>query len=244
MNNIIFFLLVLTFGFQTYGQVEFNSKFKVIPPATTKPKKELPQKNEKEKSILPKLETPKIITPNIFKETNIYGKKNIPNNDFKIGVVENNFSMIVENKFPHKMGDVYKEKMTADLGKSLIREGLKEDSSFLDRENRDLGEFRTKSELLIMHYRDYMQIDGDVINIYINDKLFKSQMYLFSQLQNIKLPLSKGINIIELVVASTGTYGGNTGEIHAIDGLGTKLKDEYWNNLALGTKIKLLVIKE
>jgi hypothetical protein len=63
-------------------------------------------------------------------------------------------------------------------------------------------------------------------------------------MSQIKIPLVKGINKVELVVASTGTSGGNTAEIHAYDDAGKVVTDEYWNNLALGTKIKLLLIKE
>ena len=152
--------------------------------------------------------------------------------------------MTLKNKFEHKMGDVYVSNMAKDLSKTMIREGLKEDTSFLDRKDRDLGEFKTKSNFLFISYRDYIQIDGDLINIYVNDKLFRSQLYLYSQMDQIKIPLVIGINKVELVVASTGTSGGNTAEIHAGDDAGKTITDEYWNNLALGTKIKLLVIKE
>jgi len=63
-------------------------------------------------------------------------------------------------------------------------------------------------------------------------------------MSQVKIPLVLGINKVELVVASTGTSGGNTAEIHAGDDAGKGITEEYWNNLALGTKIKLIVIKE
>lgn len=241
MKKNLFFIFMIGITSNTFGQFDSNIKFRAIPPANTKPKvnKELPPPSD-----FPKLVLPKIVAPNVLKETNIFGTKPKPNTAFEFGTAENNFSMTLKNKFEHKIGDVYQVKMEKDLDKTMIREGLKEDDSFLDRKNRDLGQFRTKSDHLILKYRDYIQIDGDLINVYLNDKLIHSQLYLYSQMGQIKIPLIVGFNKVELVVASQGTSGGNTAEIHVIDNIGKSVTDEYWNNLALGTKIKLMVIKE
>lgn len=241
MKRFLFFIFIICISSKVTGQFDSTIKFKAIPPENTKPKakKEVPTASK-----FPKLDIPKIVPPNLLKETSIFGTKPKPNNAFEFGTPENHFSMTIKNKFEHKMGDVYQANMTKDLSKTMIREGLKEDNSFLDRKNRDLGEFKTKSEFLHLSYRDYIQIDGDRISIYVNDKLFRAQLYLYSQMDQIKIPLAKGFNKIELVVASTGTSGGNTAEIHAADDAGKMVTDEYWNNLALGTKIKLIMIKE
>jgi hypothetical protein len=184
------------------------------------------------------LDLPKIIAPNVF------STKPKPTTAFEIGTPENHFSMTPKNKFEHKLGDVYQDKMTKDLDKTMVREGLKEDNSFLDRTNRYLGDFRTKSNLLVVTYRDFIQIDGDLINVYLNDQLIQSQLYLNFELGEFKIPLSKGINKVEFVVASQGTSGGNTAEIHVLGDTSKSITDEYWDNLALGTKIKLIVVKE
>lgn len=243
MKHILFFILILGITSKAFGQAEFNTKFRAIKPQTTtvkpKEKKDIPPPTN-----LPKLDIPKIVAPNVFKETNIYGTKPKPNNSFAIGLAENHFSMIGNNKFQHKLGDVYQSKMTKDLDKTMVREGLKEDNSSLDRANRFLGDYKTKSKFLVVKYRDYIQIDGDLINVYLNDRLIESQLYLYSQLDEFKIPLQMGINNVEFVVASQGTSGGNTAEIHVIDDAGKPMTDEYWNNLALGTRIKLIVIKE
>ena len=241
MKNFLFFIFMISITSNALGQFDSNIKFKAIPPANTKPKT---KENLPPPSDFPKLVLPKIVAPNVFTATNIFGTKPKPNTAFEFGTAENHFSMTLKNKFEHKIGDVYQEKMAKDLDKTMIREGLKEDDSFLDRKNRDLGEFKTKSDFLRIDYRDYIQIDGDLITIYVNDKLFRSQLYLYSQMNQIKIPLLKGINKVELVVASTGTSGGNTAEIHAMDDADKSITDEYWNNLALGTKIQLIVIKE
>ena len=230
MKQIFLFILLLFIVPKSFGQIEFNTKFKAIPPVNTKP-------NAK-KEIVPKLDLPKIIAPNVF------APKPKPTTAFEIGTPENHFSMTPKNKFEHKLGDVYQNKMTKDLDKTMVREGLKEDNSFLDRTNRYLGDFRTKSNLLVVTYRDFIQIDGDLINVYLNDQLIQSQLYLNFELGEFKIPLSKGINKVEFVVASQGTSGGNTAEIHVIDDASKSITDEYWDNLALGTKIKLIVVKE
>ena len=66
----------------------------------------------------------------------------------------------------------------------------------------------------------------------------------FHWLAEIRIPLSVGINNIELVVASTGTSGGNTAEIHFLDDKKSSITKEYWNNLALGVKIKTIVVRK
>lgn len=241
MKRILFFIFILGISSKVFGQVEFKPKFRAIKPQTTTAK---PKDDIKPPTNLPKLDIPKIVAPNVLKETNIFGTKPKPNNSFEIGTPENHFSMTPKNRFEHKLGDVYQAKMTKDLDKTMVQEGLKEDFSSLDRANRYLGDFKTKSKFLVVKYRDYIQIDGDLINVYLNDKLIQSQLYLYSQLDEFKIPLSMGINNVEFVVASQGTSGGNTAEIHVLEDAGKPMTDEYWNNLALGTRIKLIVIKE
>jgi hypothetical protein len=241
MKQILFFIFTLCISSKVFGQPEFNIKFRPIKPQTTtvKPKKDIPPP-----SNLPKLNIPKIVAPNVFKETNIFGTKPQPNNAFEIGTPENHFSMTPKNKFEHKLGDVYQDKMTKDLDKTMVNEGLKEDKSQLDRTDRYLGEYRTKSEYFAVKYRDYIQIDGDLINIYSNGKLLRSNLYLNADFGEFRIPLVLGLNNIELVVASTGTSGGNTAEIHVLDDVNKSITTEYWNNLALGVKIKMIVIRE
>ena len=238
-----FFLFILFATFNCFAQVEFSPKFKPIAPVKNKPKKEnaapLPTL-----PALPKVDLPQIKTPNIFKETNIFGTKPKPNNSFQIGVPENRFSLTPQNNFPHKLGDVFQNKMTKDLDKTLVREGLKEDKSVLDKVDRYLGDFNIKSNFLTVQYRDFIQIDGDLINVYLNGKLIQSQLFLDFEMRQFNIPLTIGINNIELVVASTGTSGGNTAEIHVSDDKNKSVTDEYWDNLALGVKIKMIVIRE
>jgi len=242
MKQILFLIFIIGFASKSFGQFDSNIKFKPIPPKknTVKPKEEtLPPSSD-----FQKLNFPKIVAPNVFRETNIFGTKPKPNNSFEIGTPENQISMELKNKFKHKMGDVYQDKMTKDLDKTMIREELKEDKSLLDRVDRYLGEYRTKSDFFVLKYRDYIVIDGDLINVYHNGKLLRSGLYMNYDFGELRIPLVAGINNIELVVASTGTSGGNTAELHVLDDAYKNVTTEYWNNLALGVKIKMIVIRE
>ena len=242
MKQLLLFVFLIVFIPKSFGQFDSNIKFKPIPPKknAAKPKEEtLPPP-----SNFQKLNLPKIIAPNVFKETNIFGTKPKPNKSFQIGSPENQFSMAVKNKFEHKMGDVYQDKMTKDLSKTMIREELKEDKTLLDRVDRYLGEYRTKSEYFSVKYRDYIQIDGDLINVYMNGKVLRSELYLNYDFGELRIPLNLGLNDIEFVVASTGTSGGNTAELHVLDDVNREITSEYWDNLALGVKIKMIVIRE
>jgi len=242
MKQILFLIFIIGFASKSFGQFDSNIKFKPIPPKkdVVKPKKEtLPPSSD-----FQKLNFPKIVAPNVFKETNIFGTKPKPNNSFEIGTPKNQISMTVKNKFEHKMGDVYQDKMAKDLDKTMIREELKEDKSQLDRVDRYLGEYRTKSEYFSVKYRDFIQIDGDLINVYMNGKVLRSELYLNYDFGELRIPLTLGLNDIEFVVASTGTSGGNTAELHVLDDVNREITSEYWDNLALGVKIKMIVIRE
>jgi hypothetical protein len=244
-----FFVLFLIFAcaLKSYSQIDSNIKFKPISPKIT-PTIPVKLKSNKDNlpkaSQMPKLNFPKIIPPNVYKETNIFGTKPKPNNSFEIGTAENHFSMTPQTKFKHSVGQLYQDKMTKDLSKTMISEGLKEDKSLLDRTDRYLGDYKTKSNFFAVKYRDYIVIDGDLINIYVNGNTLKSGLFLDSNFGEFNIPLNTGINNIEFVVASTGTSGGNTAELHIADDAGKLIKTEYWNNLALGVKIKMIVVKE
>ncbi len=236
MKQFLFFILLIGLSSKSFGQMEFTPKFKAIPPKNTdfKPKK----------VTSPITEKPNIVAPSVFTNTNILNTKTKANNSFQIGVPDNKFSMDPTPKFEHKMGDVYQDKMTKDLDKTMIREGVKEDLSQLDRTDGYLGEYHTKSPFLIVKYRDYILVDGDLINVYLNDKLLRSQIYLNADFGELKITLTQGINNIDFVVASTGTSGGNTAELHVLDDANKTITTQYWDNKALGVKIKMIIVKE
>jgi hypothetical protein len=59
-------------------------------------------------------------------------------------------------------GDVVRDKMNKNIEKSLIKEGLKEDTSYLNVKDLDWSDYYHPKSLVI-RVRDYGAIDGDLI---------------------------------------------------------------------------------
>lgn len=239
MKQILFFIIIfIGFTSESFSQSDFSSKFKAIAPINKSPKikKEIPPKT----TIPAEIDIPPIKTPNVFKNPEVFNPNPKPSSQL---TMPSKISMTPKNDFINP-GDAYADKMTKDMDKTLVKEGLKEDKSLLDYKDRYLGEYKTKSDFFIVKYRDYIAIDGDLINVYLNGKILRSELYLGSNFGELKIPLALGFNVIELVVVSTGTSGGNTAEIHFIDDVNKSVTSEYWDNLALGVRIKTTVIRE
>lgn len=243
MKRFLFFIMIIGISSKAFGQIEFKPQFKPIKPLTTnaKPKKE---KDIPPPTNLPKLDLPKIVAPNVFTATNIFGTKPKPNNSFEIGTPENHFSMTPKNKFDHKLGDVYQDKMTKDLSKTLVKEGLKEDESYLVTIDLNFGEIRTKSRYFVIKFRDFREIDGDLAKATFNSYVIEKRLELKYEFQEFKIFFVEGLNTLELETLNKGRSGGNTGEFQIYDAEGKFIKSDYWLNLDAGVKVKFIIIKE
>lgn len=243
MKQILFFIFLICMGSNAFGQIEFKPKFKVIKPQTTtvkpKEKKDIPPPTN-----LSKLNLPKIVAPNVFKETNIFGTKPQPNNAFEIGTPENHFSMTPKNKFQHKLGDVYQEKMTKDLDKTMVKEGLKEDDRYLVKIDLNFGQIRTKSRYFVIKFRDFGQIDGDLAKAIFNDYVIHERLEMKFEFQEFKIYFVEGINTLFIEALNRGSLGGNTGEFQIYDAEGQHILSDYWENLDAGVKAKFVIIKD
>lgn len=228
-------LLIFIFGIalNSYGQSEFNSKFKAIPPINSKPKKELPPPEEKPKTQTPKLEIPKILPPNILKETNIFGTKPKPNNSFEIGTAENHFSLTPTNKFVNP-GKIIQDR----LNKKADNE-----NAIVFRRNQDLGNYKTKSLTAKVSYRDYGEVDGDQIRVLLNDRTIATGIYLNGDFQGFEITLIDGFNKIDFEALNQGSLGPNTAEFRVYDDKGELISASQWN-LATGFKATIIITKE
>jgi hypothetical protein len=227
MIRILFFIFIIGFATNAFGQSEFNTKFKAIPPLNTKvkPKKEtLPPP--------PPLNLPKIVAPNVLKETNIFGTKPKPNNSFQMGVTKN-FSLTPNNKFVNP-GD----KVTDRLNKKANNE-----DQIVYRRNQNLGDFRTKSKTAKVSYRDYGEVDGDVIRVLLNDKAIATGISLDSSFQGFEITLENGINKIDFEALNQGALGPNTAEFQVYDDKGNLISASQWN-LGTGFKATIIITKE
>lgn len=245
MKHILFLFLFICLAPKSFGQIESNIKFKTIPLLKVKTKKETPPPAVDEPlDEAPKINTPKIVPPNLLKETNIYGTKPKVDNSFEMGTTSNTFSMIKKNNFEHTIGEVYQEKMTKDLSKTLVSQGLKEDDRFLVKIDVNFGEIRTKSKFFVIKYRDFIAVDHDMIKATINNKQVGGIMELYGSNNQFVLDLDEGINRFELEAYSKGDSGGNTCEFHIFDDKGVEIRSDYWDNWDKGVKGTFVIIKE
>jgi len=228
MKQILFFILIICMASKSFGQSEFSTKFKAIPPINVKPRTEKTPSPD-----VPKLDMPKIVAPNIFTETNIFNTKTKPNNSFQIGLPENKFSMTPDNKFVNP-GD----KIVARMNKKADNE-----DQIVFRRNQNLGDFRTKSKTARVAYRDYGQVDGDQIRVKLNENVLEKGVFLDSNFQGFEITLVEGFNKIDFEALNQGALGPNTAELQVYDDKGTLISASQWN-LATGFKATIIITKE
>jgi len=235
----IYFIILLLIGFVTngYSQAEFSKKFKAIPPSNTNPKP------EKKVAPPPTTDFPIIIPPNVYKSPDIIKSASNPVSSYQIGK-SSEISMIPKNNGFINPGDEVRDKLSKDMDKILIREGLKEDSRYLVKIDVNFGDIRTKSAYFVIKCRDFGAIDGDLIKATLNTDIIKDRLELQYDYQEFRIYFKEGINIFELGALNKGALGGNTGEFQIYDAEGKFIRSEYWENWDAGVKGKFIIIKE
>lgn len=231
MKQILFFIIIsIGISSKSYSQIEFSKKFKAIPLKNNAPKIK--------KTVPPETDIPPIYTPNVFKSPEI----KTPSSVLKIGE-ENTINMTPKNDFINP-GDVYMDKMEKDLDKTLVKQGLKEDSRFLVKIDVNFGEIRTKSKYFVIKFRDFGQIDGDLARASLNGVVTEQKLVMKENYQEFKIFFIEGINTFEIEALNRGLLGGNTAEFQMYDAEGKFIKSDFWANWDTGVKGKFIIIKE
>ena len=223
MKPILFFIFIIGITSKGFGQTEFSKKFKAIPPLDIK----LNTKKEIKKDSLRPVDLPKIITPNVFDNS-----KPKPNNSFQMGV-KNGFSMNPKNKFVNP-GDAIIEKLNK---KPDNEDGI------VYRKNQNLGNFKTKSQTAKILYRDFGEVDGDEIRVYLNDKVILSEIIMEGEFKSFEVILEKGFNKIDFQALNQGSSGPNTAEFQVYDNQGILISANQWN-LATDFKATIILTRE
>jgi len=91
--------------------------------------------------------------------------------------------------------------------------------------------------------RDYGEIDGDKVRVYLNDLIVISEIYLEANYREVVVNLVNGFNKIEFQALNQGSSGPNTAEFIMFDDKGGVISSNRWN-LTTGTKAKIIVTKE
>lgn len=219
------FFLIFFIGFVTctYAQVEFNNKFKGIPPVNIKPKEK--------KNIPPPVDTSTIIPPNIYKNPNAQSPPN-PVTDYR-PKIKSEISMVPTNEFINP-GDEVRDR----LNKKTDRQ-----QGIAYRRNQNLGTYNTTAESAKVMYRDAQYVDGDLIRVYLNGEVIQTQVYLDSNFKGFEIALKKGFNKIDFEALNQGDSGPNTAEFRVYDDQKKLISGSEWN-LGTGFKASIIIIKE
>lgn len=109
--------------------------------------------------------------------------------------------------------------------------------------DQDLGSFRTSSNSVNIICRDYQYVDGDRVNILVNDIVVVYNISLTSNYQKFNIPLEVGINKIAFEALNQGTSGPNTAAFKVYNDAGMLISSNEWN-LATGAKATLVIAKD
>ena len=127
--------------------------------------------------------------------------------------------------------------------KSKLNKNEKEYNPNYVKRDQFFGVFKTKSEYVRVCYRDFGQIDSDVVTIYTPDLVLVSDAILDLDCRYIKLRLLKGDNKITLMAMNEGTAPPNTGELQVIDEDGNMISFNQWD-LGQGYTASVIIHKD
>lgn len=173
------------------------------------------------------LSTPKTFKPSVFSPS----AAPKPMSSSVIETKKIQFSQ--KNSFANP-GDVFKDKLN-------VKESGFDSKIF--RKNQYLGDFKSKSQYIKISCRDFGEVDGDEIRIWVNDKIMIEHLYLDGDFQQIELGLEKGFNKIDFEALNQGFSGPNTAQFMMFDDKGSLVSSNQWN-LGTGFKATIIIVKE
>lgn len=226
MKNFFLLFSIIFFSLTVQAQFE-SSKRKVSFSA-------IPDKASKKSAIVPQSASTSV-TPSIKFESQLTKKNDdkflqglpkIP----KVGEVQN--PKTYDLKSP---SEIYTEKFNTKSSDGEIEERFKSDTF--------LGEFKTESKTIRIACRDHEFPDGDLVRIWVNDKVAVNQILLDVQFKELFLTLEPGFNKIEFEALNQGESGPNTAQFVVYDDQGNLVTTNKWN-LTTGVKARIIVVKE
>lgn len=197
------------------------------------------------------------IGPESFCYVNFQGKVNIDKTNAKIdgdfkGMFENKtkcidgtLTLVSLKKIEKTVAQVTKK---MDKSKKIDNETKEKfnplrmlDSLRINKLNRDenLNVF-WKSNKLKLQVWDSGQEDGDIINLYHNDKLILKNYTLVNKKIDLDIQLSPNENVFRIIAVNEGDIAPNTAQIQLIDG---KRVFELMSNLKKGESATISIIK-
>jgi hypothetical protein len=105
-----------------------------------------------------------------------------------------------------------------------------------------LGEFKTAAKVISISCRDHEAPDGDLVRIWLNDRIVVDAILLDIDFKEVYLDLNEGFNKIEIEALNQGESGPNTAQFVIFDEKKGMITTNKWN-LTTGVKAKLIVFK-
>ncbi|AJR04209.1 hypothetical protein AW14_11700 [Siansivirga zeaxanthinifaciens CC-SAMT-1] len=169
-----------------------------------------------------------------------FGSLNVPDLTTGVETPKKQFSLFGE-EFGNP-GELYKKQLDKNLENvKLSPEEVEQRNG--SKTNQYLGDFKTKAESVNIVYRDHGAVDGDLIQVLVNDDVVQARVFLNSGFSGFKLSLQKGFNKIDFLALNQGESGPNTAEFKVVDDMGNLISRNQWN-LATGVKATIIVVKE
>jgi hypothetical protein len=222
IKNILSILLIIIATTASYGQLDLSKRtLKLgITPKKTNPKPiPIPNENKQEEENI-KFESD-FLKPKEDKILNSFGDSpKIEKKEKQMFPVRSSAELYA-NKFNKKEGD--------------ISERFKSDTF--------LGQFSSGTKTVRIACRDHEAPDGDLVRIWLNDRIAVNQILLDVDFTELFLELNEGINKIEFEALNQGESGPNTAQFIVVDASGKTITSNKWN-LTTGVKAKIILVKE
>ncbi|HEX8269316.1 MAG TPA: hypothetical protein VF581_05440 [Flavobacterium sp.] len=214
--KILYYIFLLCLSASSFAQIDTGKKKLSISPA--------PQPTTTVEAPKPAIKPfelpPSIKDPDATPSSSMLQKKN-------------DFSMSKQNDF------VNPGKRVED---KINRRGEGEQYKAL-RKNEYHGDYRTTSPYIIVHYRDFGEIDGDAVRLHNNDRVVVAEDYLGDSYDKVRIDLVEGFNKIDVEALNQGSLGPNTAEYQIYDAAGMLMTTNQWF-LATGFKVIIIIVKE
>ena len=226
MERILSYLIFLFFVCTMHAQLDSKSKSIAIPVVKSK---DDTADSKKIEPLTPKTEN-----------NQTFGSLNVPDLTTGVETPKKQFSLFGE-EFGNP-GELYKKQLDKNLENvKLSPEEVEQRNG--SKTNQYLGDFKTKAESVNIVYRDHGAVDGDLIQVLVNDDVVQARVFLNSGFSGFKLSLQKGFNKIDFLALNQGESGPNTAEFKVVDDMGNLISRNQWN-LATGVKATIIVVKE
>lgn len=106
-----------------------------------------------------------------------------------------------------------------------------------------LGDVKTGGSYVGIVCRDHEYVDGDRVQIAVNDQIIEPNILLTGSFKGVNVNLEHGFNRLDFTALNQGTSGPNTAQVDVYDENGQLIYSKRWL-LSTGSKASLIVVKD